>query len=326
MAARRLLEIKNENGVIASLDADCQCDKNYLTSLEDHFRRNPKTPACSIYFEHPLTNKDQRITEGIIRYELWLRYYIQGLRYAAHPYAYHTLGSAMALRAWAYRAQGGMNKRKGAEDFHFLYKFIVLGHYTELNETRVIPSARASDRVPFGTGKAMAQWNERSRSRGNIKNNLRVYPPEVFQDLKSFLCEAPLFQKEDLGGTLLPGRLPDSIYAFLKKEDFLERLREIRSNTASTSSFLVRFFRWFGGLQTLRYVHFAKDHFYKEEYSIEEACLKLLGWEGMFFDQRERKPGTRELLYIFRQRQRDRLLKCPLPYFCNEKAVHQLGR
>lgn len=164
-ALRRLTD-----GIIVNFDADCRCDLNYLKAIEDRFQKHPETPGCSIYFEHPPGPADL--------YELHLRYYVQALRYAGHPYAFHTIGSCMAVRSQVYMEQGGMNRRQAGEDFYFLQKVIALGNYTDLLTTRVIPSARESNRVPFGTGKAVG---DQLRGKPPL-----TYPFEAFEDLKRF--------------------------------------------------------------------------------------------------------------------------------------------
>ncbi|MEM6806764.1 MAG: glycosyltransferase family A protein, partial [Bacteroidota bacterium] len=113
---------EEKEGIIVCLDADSRVAENYLNSIYQHFQQHPKTEACSIYFEHPLEGDEfeEDIYRGIIYYELFLRYYIEGLRYAEHPYAYHTIGSSMAVRSTAYERQNGMNRRKAGEDFYFL--------------------------------------------------------------------------------------------------------------------------------------------------------------------------------------------------------------
>src|SRR5262249_26021974 len=158
-ALRRFDAVERPGGVIVGFDADCRCERNYLTAIERHFERNSNSPGCSIYFEHPLNGPlEPAIYEAIAEYELHLRYYVQALRFGGFPHAFHTIGSSMAVRAGVYRKQGGMNKRKAGEDFYFLHKIIPLGGFTNLVETRVIPSPRASDRVPFGTGKAVCDF------------------------------------------------------------------------------------------------------------------------------------------------------------------------
>src|SRR5687768_505071 len=171
-----------EGGVILCFDADCTCAPNYLSAVSEHFTAHPKSPACSIYFEHPLEGDLQpEIYEVIAAYELHLRYYVQALRYAGFPHAYHTIGSSMAVRAKAYMEQGGMNRRQAGEDFYFLHKIIPLGGFTELNNTVVYPSPRASNRVPFGTGRAVSEW----------RGAMRTYPLQAFEDLRIVLATAP---------------------------------------------------------------------------------------------------------------------------------------
>src|SRR5258705_1441196 len=138
---------KLNEGIILCFDADCECAPNYLASVEGHFRVHRDSPGCSICFEHPLEGEMQpAVYDAVTNYELHLRYYVQALRYAQFPHAYHTIGSSMAVRARVYMEQGGMNRRQAGEDFYFLHKLIPLGGFTELNATTVYPSPRASDR------------------------------------------------------------------------------------------------------------------------------------------------------------------------------------
>jgi glycosyltransferase involved in cell wall biosynthesis len=229
------------DGIIVNYDADCRCDGNYLRAIEEHFAQNPKTAGCSIYFEHAPGPADL--------YELHLRYYVQGLRYAGHPYAFHTVGSCMAVRAQVYMEQGGMNKRKAGEDFYFLQKVIALGNYTDLLTTRVIPSARESDRVPFGTGKAVGDQLQGKPA--------LTYPFEAFKDLKMFF-----------ENTSSP---PPPMRKFLEAIDVEKKLGEIRANTASPEAFRDRFFRWFNGFTAMKYIHFARDNLYGAPPVLDEA-------------------------------------------------------
>ncbi|HTD87280.1 MAG TPA: glycosyltransferase [Candidatus Binatia bacterium] len=227
-ALRRL----SKDGIIVNFDADCRCDPNYLQAIEEHFATRPETPGCSIYFEHPPGAAD--------RYELHLRYYVQALRHARHPYAFHTIGSCMAVRSNVYMEQGGMNKRKAGEDFYFLQKVVALGNYTDLLTTRVIPSARESARVPFGTGNAVTD-----QRRGKLA---LTYPFEAFEDLKRFFENVK--------------HPPPPMRPFLDAQNFDQKLRELRENTATDETCRDRFFRWFNGFMAMKWIHFARDHLY----------------------------------------------------------------
>lgn len=267
----RFKQSGNENGIIVSFDADCLCDKNYLKEIEKHFNSEPKPFACSIYFEHLLEgNLSEEIYENITKYELFLRYYINGLRYAGFPFAYHTLGSCFAVRASVYEKQGGMNKRKAGEDFHFLHKIIPLGNFTELNSTRVIPSPRLSDRVPFGTGKAMIELSKNSNAA------YYTYNPKCFIALNILniqISDNQLYNNSKLN--LFFNNLPTSIREYFNKIDYQKNIEIIRKNTSSKEAFVKRFYRWFDALKTLQYFHFAKDNFYGLM-PVEDAVIQLL--------------------------------------------------
>ena len=244
----------NKDGVIVCFDADARCSSNYLTEIEQHFKLFPESPGCSIHFEHPLFGSEfpQEVYDGIINYELHLRYYNQCLKYANLPYAYHTVGSSMAVKSKAYQKQGGMNKRKAGEDFYFIHKIIALGDFSEIKTTKVIPSPRISDRVPFGTGKAIGDW---------VTNGSDVYFSynfSIFEEIKAFVNLIPLFYSNDIVSIELSNVFID----FLQSVHFKEKLQEIKKNTTDIDSFRKRFFVWFDAFQVLKLVHFMRDNGY----------------------------------------------------------------
>lgn len=285
-ALHRFHQAQQPNGIIACFDADCVCDSNYLIELERYFIENPRSPGCSIYFEHPLEgSNDPRIYEAITQYELHLRYYVEALRFAGFPHAFHTVGSSMAVRAQAYMEQGGMNKRKAGEDFYFLHKIIPLGHFGELNTTRVIPSPRVSDRVPFGTGKAVGQMLAGSP--------FLTYPFEAFLDLRTLFSQIPALQTSDAIN------VPEPLESFLLDQNFPTALAELRSNTATLASFTNRFFRWFDAFLAMKYIHFARDTKYGAT-SVVLASSTLLSR----LTQESAPPDARVLLLQYREFQR----------------------
>lgn len=273
-AVRRLEMAMNPAGIIACFDADVGCDPDYLIELYNNFASFRKMEACSIYFEHPTQGNEftDEVYQGIIQYELHLRYYINAQRFAGFPFAFQTIGSSMAVRSDAYQKQGGMNKNQAGEDFYFLQKFIQLGTCFELNSTRIIPSPRPSDRVPFGTGKAISGILE------SPGNNLQTYNPSIFEDLKKFLTLVPeLSRCRDLRAILgWSKKLPESFLIFLHNQDYINRILEIHANTGSAASFKKRFFRWFNAFMLMKYVHYARDYFHPNV-GIEEVVKWLNG-------------------------------------------------
>ncbi|UXX78198.1 glycosyltransferase [Reichenbachiella carrageenanivorans] len=254
--AVRMFDAQGQDGVILCFDADSTCEPNLLTEVERLFDENPKTPGCSIHFEHPLegTLVDE-VYAGILSYELHLRYYVDGLKYAAFPYAFQTIGSSMAVRSSAYQKQGGMNRRKAGEDFYFLHKIIPLGNFKELNTTKIIPSPRRSDRVPFGTGRAIGTWLDEGKS------ELLSYDPQVFEVLKNFFATVdPLYQSKET--EFVWNHYPQSIQQFIPLVEFRPQINEFNAQANSLATFQKRFYQWFDGFKALKFVHFARDKFY----------------------------------------------------------------
>jgi hypothetical protein len=286
-AVRRFEKIKNHNGIIVCLDADCLVDKNYLTEIEKHFFKNTKSTGASIHFEHSLQGElEAEIYDGIILYELFLRYYINALRFSVHPYAYQTIGSSMAVRSYAYQAQGGMNKRKAGEDFYFLQKIIALGNFTEINSTKVIPSPRISNRVPFGTGKAIGDWV-------NGKDIL-FYDFRIFLALKNLMGSVRDLYALVKTETFLE-LLPECARNFLIEFQFEKRVEEIKRNTSGPENFEKRFFQWFNGFLALKYVHHATEHHYPKVKAME-AVNDLIN----YINPDIKFQSAREALMFFR--------------------------
>ncbi|MBM3836955.1 MAG: glycosyltransferase family 2 protein [Verrucomicrobia bacterium] len=295
-AARRFDQLGKPRGIIVGFDADCQCDANYLTAIERHFLDHPRCPGCSVYFEHPLEGSlEAEVYDAIAAYELHLRFYNQALRYAGFPHAHHTLGSCMAVRANVYKSQGGMNRRQAGEDFYFLQKIIPLGAFADLTATRVIPSPRPSDRVPFGTGKAVLDaLREGKRA---------TYPLEAFLDLRTlFLAIPALCDGHAISNPDFLSAASKAMRSFLDKEDFVKSLQEIRQNTANEATFRSRFFRWFNAFRAMKFVHHARDYFYGEPKVGPEAVrlLQLVAGDVQGLDG----MAVRDLLAIYRALER----------------------
>lgn len=264
-AVRRLEWVNNSKGIIACFDADSLVDNNYLVELEKHFHDNKNTPACSIHYEHPLQGTlDELHYIGIINYEMHLRYYIHALKYAGYINAHQTIGSSMAVRSQIYQKQGGMNRRKAGEDFYFLHKIIPLGGFSEISTTKVIPSPRQSDRVPFGTGKAIGDFmNEENQT------DYPTYNFASFEDLRPFLkAVSDFYLNENIDLKLFP----KSINVYMEQLDFGKNIKEIRRQSSNLNTFINRFYRWFDGLKVLQYVHFSRDNFHPTV-DIKEAVL-----------------------------------------------------
>ncbi len=297
-ALSRFNRLNRPGGIILSLDADTICEKNYLIEVERQFFTCPDTKAFNIRYEHPLEGSffPGSVYNGIIQYELHLRYYIQALRFAGHPFAYHTVGSAFGVRADIYAAQGGMNKRKAGEDFYFLQKVIPLGGFYEINATKVIPSPRPSDRVGFGTGPVISRFE-----RGET-TELHTYHPGVFFDLREFLSTArSLYLQTSNHFREYCQTILQHCRKTFRMNSFQGYWRS-RGTVPGNPHFMNRFYRWFNMFRTLKYINYAHQHHYRRM-PVLDAAREFISRTGQGFQGGE---NARELLLYFREIQNEK--------------------
>lgn len=250
-AVRRFESIGKTDGIILCYDADCTCDTNYLTVVYNYFK-NINCVGASIYYEHPLSGDlDERIYKGIIHYELYLRYYANALRWIGYPFAHQTIGSSMAVRNDIYQKVGGMNRRKAGEDFYFLHKVMPMGKFGEITKTKVIPSPRASDRVPFGTGKAINKFL--------VEGKIEAYDLLIFEELQKFIADVHLFYEDH---SIQLDKYPKAVSEYLFTVNAESKILSIINRSDRKETYLKHFYNWFDGLQVLKYVHYARDHHY----------------------------------------------------------------
>ncbi len=142
-----------------------------------------KGNAAAIYFFDHRFDEDPDVAEAARLYEISLRYYTLGLAWAGSPYAYEAMGSCIAVRPDAYAGVRGFPKKNAAEDFYFLNKVAKVGSIERLAGAPVLLEGRISDRVPFGTGKAVGDLVAKPRAR----TGFRLYHPLVFAHLAAWL-------------------------------------------------------------------------------------------------------------------------------------------
>ncbi len=256
-AVRRFNSIGKSDGIVVSLDADTLVKENYLLEIENHFQKNPKHVGATIGFEHQKQNLDKRQLEGIELYELYLHYYKTALQYTGYPYAMFTVGSAFVVRAEAYVRRGGMNRRQAGEDFYFLQNLAQLGQIGEITSTRVHPSARLSDRVPFGTGPILSKWMS-----GDEDLTLS-YDFQLFIDLKFFFDRrSALYKMKKEDFEIEIEQQPETVKAFLQTDGFWGELEDLNKNCATALAFENRFFQKFNAFKILKYLNFGTDQYF----------------------------------------------------------------
>lgn len=258
-ALRRFNILHNPRGIIVSLDADTLVEENYLVEIEKAFKQHPDMVGATIAFTHQNRGLPARHLQGIQLYESYMDYYKKALEYAGYPYPMFTVGSAFAVTAGAYVKRGGMNRRKAGEDFYFLQNLAQTGKVGEITATRVHPSARLSDRVPFGTGPVLRKWME-----GEKDLNL-TYNFQAFADLKDFFSKKKqLFHVSEKEYNTLITCFPEPVGAFLAQDDFKKEIDDLNRNCSGPATFCSRFFHKFNAFKILKFLNFTHGKFYSK--------------------------------------------------------------
>ena len=296
-AIRRFNIIGKTEGVIVNLDADCLVAKNYFTSLCNELLKKPERSACSLYFEHPLAGSSNHEHNYIFItwYELHLRYYLQGIKYAGFPFPFHTVGSALAVKALPYIKAGGMNRRQAGEDFYFIQKLAPAGGYFTLNSTTVYPSPRASLRVPFGTGATVSRLTEEN------SGTLFTYNVQAFNDLHLFfktICKYYYYSDEESENNYFS--LPEGLRSFIDFQQMNMKIQEIRRNTSGPESFRKRFFGWFNMFRIVKYLNRVHEERF-EKVAVTESASELLKVIGIKFTSKD----ASDLLKFYRSMEKN---------------------
>jgi hypothetical protein len=243
---------------IHSSDADALLPQDYFAQLDSGKRQ----AVAAVYPFRHTPGSDQNCDEATALYELRLHHYVLGLEYAGSPYAYHTLGSCLAVKAGAYAQVRGFPKRAGGEDFYLLNKLAKLGPVEKLTGRCIELQSRKSRRVPFGTGPAVEKI---AGSEQPVELAL-FYHPLCFAALRALLTVAPDLQHtdtEDLSGLLSQQGLERSLARACS--DVIEAmgldaaLTHCRRQGKIPAQFLRQFHQWFDGFRSLKFIHGIRD-------------------------------------------------------------------
>ncbi|MGI6479752.1 MAG: glycosyltransferase [Salinivirgaceae bacterium] len=290
-AIRRFNDINRPENFIISLDADTTVMQNYLSELEKLFYNNNSVRQAVVPFVHPKKDIDKSLCHAIMLYELYLRYYRLAMEYIGWQWAYHTVGSAFAVKASVYVEQQGMNRKNAGEDFYFLNKLFPLGGTVIANNTMVFPSARFSDRVPFGTGPALKQIIENRFS-------YKTYCLQSILDLRYFLENIQtLFGADSLYIDSYIDNAPKALSDYWKETNFIDKINECNSKCAHLNSFNKRLLRKFDAFQIVKYLNFAHENHYKKS----EVCKEF---ELLVNELKANSPKHAKIIEIYSNTQK----------------------
>ncbi len=229
----------------------------------DYFDQTEPVPAegnaaALYFFEHRFSDEDENLALAARLYEISLRYYVLGLAWAGSPYAYQAMGSCIAIRPEAYAAVRGFPRKNAAEDFYVLDKLAKAGSIARLAGTPLLLEGRISDRVPFGTGKALSQLLGKKGALAGF----RLYHPAVFAHLGAWLRALAAVARS--GGRIetaieeLPRGNPffkaDVLVESLEKMGAFTAMREAVARSGDAATMLRHFHTWFDAFRTLKLI------------------------------------------------------------------------
>lgn len=233
--------------ILVCLDGDCRLRKDYLQAWREIFSIE-KVDASVMQFEHSTTHEDSKLNHGILAYEAHLRYYHHLQHLCGYPHAMQAIGSCLSVRADFYVKMGGMNTRKAGEDFYFLQKCQLNGIVAHACNSRVYPSNRLSDRVPFGTGRAMQEFLE--------AHTQLTYHYSTLPILKKVIATLSVSSYE---ADEMWTHLPATTQTFFEEQGLYAHWEESARHTKSDEAFQTRIFRWFHPFRLMKLMHFLRD-------------------------------------------------------------------
>lgn len=202
-------------------------------------------------------SSDVAVDRATAVYEIALRYYVLGLRWAGSPYAFHTIGSCVTLGATAYAAVRGFPRRAAAEDFYVLNKLAKVGAIVSCGGEALQIRSRTSDRVPFGTGRGVAQILESGEP--------SFYDPRVFEGLRRWLAALRGLVAHRTSARVLDelGQPADALAHCLVELAGAETLPSVLDEAIEQACDPVQLERrlviWFDAFRTLKLVHALRD-------------------------------------------------------------------
>ena len=261
-------------------DADASVPQDYFYQLDGA----PSHAVAAVFrFQHRPAG-EEACDSATALYELRLHHYVLGLKYAGSPYAHHSLGSCIAIRADAYAQVRGFPKRAGAEDFYILNKLAKIAPIHNLSGDSIQLLSRQSTRVPFGTGPAVAAIVAAGRP-----EDVRIFEhPRCFEALKALLASLPDLTKSpcaDFCSMLVRQGLDDNeaekSTIALQALGIQRGLEHCHRQSRSSEQFKRQFHQWFDALRTLKFLHLMRDAGWEKQSLTQLEALRPNLWPAI---------------------------------------------
>jgi hypothetical protein len=231
------------------------CSDADATLPEDYFDTAAQAgSAIALTYPYRHTRpSDPRERAAIDVYERYLQHYVKGLRSAGSPYAFHTLGSCIAVDATAYAKVRGFPRRAGGEDFYLLNKLAKQGVIATPSCSPIHLSARLSQRAPFGTGPALVKLLKEE----SPEQHAMFYHPRCFEGLRELMLCMEQHGRPGMGMNEFIKSLEHApnIRGALEVLGIEKFLVHASSQCNSPEAFHRQFHQWFDGFRTLKFIH-----------------------------------------------------------------------
>ncbi|GAB1261399.1 hypothetical protein [Aurantivibrio plasticivorans] len=239
--------------VIHTTDADANLP-------EDYFLQTTQQPLSAAYvyrFSH--RGPDNPTTRATRLYEQSIQYYVDGLNFAGSPYAFHTIGSCLAISARHYCQVRGFPKKNGGEDFYLLNKLAKLAPIKSLSGSPIYIDSRLSNRAPFGTGPSVEKILGLKEP-----NDFGCYDPVIFVELQTLLRSFSELANADSANQfhLWRSALSEANQRMVDQLSFIDLWQHLNKQQHRGSNALKHIHCWFDAFRTLKYVHELQRHVY----------------------------------------------------------------
>ena len=244
-----------ESQWIHSTDADTTLPDNYFSLFNKKINEQAHDQYSAAVYAFTHKGGDTEVNTATALYENALNYYMAGLQWAGSHYAFHTIGSCVAVNAKYYMDARGYPKRAGGEDFYLLNKLAKLGDILRLNEAKILIESRLSDRVPFGTGPATRKILEEA--------SFTYYHPQVFLALKNIIEKSDnLFNEKNSPDNWL-AQFSESNQLALKSIGIHKFFTHLSTQINDKQQCQRHFRDWLDAFKTLKFIHRLEEFYPK---------------------------------------------------------------
>ncbi|MCM8525070.1 MAG: hypothetical protein NE327_01030 [Lentisphaeraceae bacterium] len=249
------LKYLNDRDPVISLDGDSPVNANYLSAIFNHIKENPNFGAGHVNFRHRHEGTNEEI-EAIQLYDRHLKLHREGLQQAASPHAWYAIGSTIVCTKEAYLKSGGYSPRRMAgEDFYLLQQLSKVGFDIQMiQDAFVYPSNRKSDRVPFGTGKAVIDILE--------AGEWLTYNPQCYLILKRLLNT--IYENNGKSSQDILKMVPVETVEWLESRSFESVWTKLQNNSKNSAALIQRFNEWLDAFQTLKLIHHLTENYFEK--------------------------------------------------------------